>query len=201
MAKYGPMSEEHKRKISKANRGRQKSPEHIAKIQANCLGVPYELYRQKRLEGLRWCGGHEDFLSPDNFHLGKGTFCRDCDREYEFTRRHKLPFFWYKEKLQTQGGVCALCGRTPEDVGRIYGNRGRCLSLDHDHTCCPGDKSCGKCARGLLCTRCNFMVGIFEKDPFLFEKLLRGTATYLQAYSQEVRHQTPPLGRSWVSPS
>ena len=187
MAKYGPMSEAHKRKISKANRGRRKSPEHIAKIVACQLGIPFELYQQKTAEGLRWCGGHKDFLLPKDFHAGKGTFCRDCDREYEFTRRHNLPFFWYKEKLQTQGGVCALCSRTPEEVGQAYGRRGRCLSLDHNHKCCPGEKSCGKCARGLLCTRCNFILGVLEKDPALMSKILNKIPAYLQTYSQEVR--------------
>ena len=47
----------------------------------------------------------------------------------------------YDALLASQGGVCALCGKPPV--------RKR-LSVDHDHRCCPGSTSCGKCVRGLV---------------------------------------------------
>jgi hypothetical protein len=31
----------------------------------------------------------------------------------------------------------------------------RPFCVDHDHTCCPGEYTCGKCVRGLLCDDCN----------------------------------------------
>lgn len=37
--------------------------------------------------------------------------------------------------------------------------------VDHDHTCCVGEKSCGMCIRGLLCKRCNQLLGIAQDDP------------------------------------
>ena len=64
----------------------------------------------------------------------------------------------YNELLERQGGGCAICGRTQEENGRA-----RYLSVDHDHRCCPGKKSCGKCVRGLLCLRCNNDMGWFEE--------------------------------------
>jgi hypothetical protein len=36
------------------------------------------------------------------------------------------------------------------------------LHIDHDHSCCTGRKSCGKCVRGVLCARHNLLVGQFE---------------------------------------
>lgn len=47
--------------------------------------------------------------------------------------------------LASQNGICAGgCGRPATD-------------LDHDHACCPGRRSCGKCVRGILCTTCNLL--------------------------------------------
>lgn len=53
----------------------------------------------------------------------------------------------YDTLLQRQKGVCAICGRKPEER----------LVVDHDH-------SSGK-VRGLLCSPCNLGLGIFEDDP------------------------------------
>ena len=53
---------------------------------------------------------------------------------------------------------CPRCGQDKalEDTDRN-------LSVDHDHACCPtGGRSCGKCARGLLCVRCNSCLGWLE---------------------------------------
>lgn len=39
------------------------------------------------------------------------------------------------------------------------------LAVDHDHACCPGHYSCGKCVRGLLCQDCNIAAGKLRDDP------------------------------------
>jgi len=56
----------------------------------------------------------------------------------------------YNELLKKQGGVCAICNEVPLK-GKFH--------IDHDHQCCAGVGSCGKCIRGLLCNRCNWMLG------------------------------------------
>jgi hypothetical protein len=46
------------------------------------------------------------------------------------------------------------------------------LSIDHDHACCPGRISCGKCIRGLLCNRCNRALGLLGDSIELLKKMI-----------------------------
>lgn len=69
---------------------------------------------------------------------------------------------------EAQGGVCAICQRAT-------GARKR-LSIDHDHSCCSGKTSCGRCVRSLLCTPCNNMLGHGRDDYEFF----RRAADYLE---------------------
>lgn len=39
------------------------------------------------------------------------------------------------------------------------------LVVDHDHWCCPGQFSCGRCVRGLICNLCNTAAGMLRNDP------------------------------------
>lgn len=73
----------------------------------------------------------------------------------------------YNKMLADQGGVCWICCREPSDS--------RALAVDHDHSCCPGGKTCGKCTRKLLCENCNRGIGMFADDPI---RIMRA-ATYL----------------------
>src|ERR1700731_1515836 len=82
--------------------------------------------------------------------------CRECHRarsrewwkknkhkyhEYHLRERYGITPERYSELLVSQGGVCAIC----KEPGRK-----KRLCVDHDHRCCPGEKSCGECTRGLL---------------------------------------------------
>lgn len=71
----------------------------------------------------------------------------------------------YNEMLLSQGGGCAICSG-PNRGGRM-------LAIDHDHACCPGEKTCGKCVRGLLCDSCNHAIGKFKDDPDLLIRAAR----------------------------
>lgn len=62
----------------------------------------------------------------------------------------------YEALLEGQSYKCLICGGGPG------GNRKR-FSVDHDHGCCSGRRSCGKCIRGLLCFNCNANLGYLEK--------------------------------------
>jgi len=75
-------------------------------------------------------------------------------------RRYGLTVPDYEALLQSQAGVCALCGL----------NGSRPLVVDHDH----GTGT----VRGLLHEKCNLMLGMAGDDP---ERLRQG-AEYLQKF-------------------
>lgn len=47
---------------------------------------------------------------------------------------------------------CASCGA---DIGGRYASGKVRAYVDHDHACCAGSRSCGKCVRGIVCVSCN----------------------------------------------
>lgn len=82
---------------------------------------------------------------------------KDSVRDAYLERTYQLSLESYAKMLAAQGGGCALCHKTPEENGKR-------LSVDHDHACCPGKISCGRCVRGLLCDACNHSIGRMEDD-------------------------------------
>lgn len=71
---------------------------------------------------------------------------------------------------QAQGEGCGICGcsETESIAKDRFG-----LVVDHDHSCCPGAKSCGKCVRGILCKPCNTGIGYFKDAPERLEEAAR----------------------------
>lgn len=62
----------------------------------------------------------------------------------------------FNRLLAAQEYACGMC-RTPFDKDQP-------LFIDHDHACCPAEKtSCGTCVRGLLCLSCNTALGHIER--------------------------------------
>ena len=73
----------------------------------------------------------------------------------------------YNRMLAEQGGGCAMCGATDPNVGsRTYKKNVRTVfDVDHCH-------KTGK-VRGLLCTRCNRLVGLANDDPDTAMRLIK----------------------------
>ena len=101
---------------------------------------------------------------------GRLNYCRACDNHQRTLAKHGLTRQQKATRAQQQGG-CLICRRTAP------GGQGWCV--DHDRRCCPGDKSCAKCRRGILCTWCNSALGYAGDSP----ELLRKMADYLDRWN------------------
>ena len=106
------------------------------------------------------CGG------PIPYRSGKKRFCSDKCYKTEAAKHAR----WKTKGITIDHGmqlICGLCGTT----------EGR-LDIDHDHTCCPNGRTCGKCVRGFLCRPCNVGLGMFGDDP----ERLRQAAEYIERH-------------------
>ena len=88
--------------------------------------------------------------------------CQECHKD----RKYGLPMGGYLNLIDKQDNKCAICFKVFEETP----------SVDHDHSCCPGRITCGKCIRGLLCSDCNRGLGCFRDNA----NSLRVAANYLE---------------------
>jgi hypothetical protein len=91
-----------------------------------------------------------------------GPRCTTCHRarrkatsasshERRVQAQYNLPPGGYEALYEAQGRRCAIC--------QVATGKTKRLAVDHDHSCCKGKTSCGRCVRGLLCGPCNQMIG------------------------------------------
>lgn len=95
------------------------------------------------------------------------SYCTECKKfmgTEKVLKKYGLTVDTYMQLFYAQEGVCKIC-KNPERDGRR-------LSVDHDHACCSGVNSCGKCIRGLLCSRCNRALGIVNDDVDILNSMI-----------------------------
>ena len=77
-------------------------------------------------------------------------------------RMFKITPKQFDKVVADQNNKCKICdiefSRTP--------------TVDHDHACCPGVKSCGKCIRGLLCNNCNAGLGNLKDNISVLQRAI-----------------------------
>jgi Recombination endonuclease VII len=82
-----------------------------------------------------------------------------CTRCHDSAKRFSLRHEAYV--ALTANPICKVCHATEN------------IHIDHDHSCCPtAGVSCGKCVRGLLCSRCNWVLGNVSDDINLMLALI-----------------------------
>jgi hypothetical protein len=94
-------------------------------------------------------------------------------RKADLKRYHGKTIEQYQQDLDSQGGVCAICGNPPKG--------GEVLVYDHNHECCGGKKSCSNCLRKLLCHKCNRALGFFNDSVVLLQRAIE----YLRAHGRK----------------
>jgi hypothetical protein len=125
------------------------------------------------------CGRDDGGFTPSSRRAG--AWCKRCHREYKketstpeqrkahnLWGTHRMRLVEYNVRVSEQQGKCAICGQEAK------------LTIDHDHKCCPGQKSCGQCHRELLCTGCNTGLGHFRDNP----EVLELAAEYIRKWSE-----------------
>lgn len=95
-----------------------------------------------------------EFPANKNSALGRLNICKSCYSIRVSVRNYNLSREDLQAILLSQDNKCKICRDEFTDVNKYH--------IDHDHKCCPGNKSCGQCVRGLLCRSCNHGLGNFR---------------------------------------
>jgi hypothetical protein len=106
-------------------------------------------------------------LRSKQWKLNNPDKAKASHRKYRF----RLTPEQFNKMLVACDNKCQICRRefTLEDKDSTP-------HIDHDHSCCPGIKTCGECVRGLLCGPCNLLCGIADDNPAIFNQAIK----YLQ---------------------
>ncbi len=133
------------------------------------------------------CGIEKDvdlFAKGKNYKDGRRGTCKRCHTDYVIKyykdnpdkkaekvrmnsyyrpnwKRHNITKERYEELFALYLGKCHAC----------QNNDGN--NIDHDHACCEGSFSCGKCIRGVLCSQCNTALGLVKDSKEVLQRLIK----------------------------
>lgn len=153
--------------------GLEKALTEFGNHRASRDGLSTECLLCSRARAKAWRDANR---TPEDHRTRVAAWKRDNPERYAElrfvwrTRRFGMTPGGFRALLASQSGCCAACGSS--DPGTSYGQFG----IDHDHSCCPGKRSCGKCVRGLLCNGCNTALAHIKDDV----TRLRALIAYLE---------------------
>jgi hypothetical protein len=129
------------------------------------------VHPEKVKGGLIHCRRCDQYLKEENFSkqsVGKYEampYCKSCRKHIGHThnlKRMGISVEKYIQMEKEQGYKCKICG----------GLDNKRLAVDHDHSCCNSYPNCGKCIRGLLCSKCNKTLGMIDDDIDILAKMI-----------------------------
>lgn len=129
--------------------------------------------RQHLLIDNKTCRSCGETKAASEFHKnysqqgGLASICKDCAYLANLSTKYKIDNI--EELIRDRAGRCDICHKP-------FGKR---PNVDHDHSCCSTDYTCGKCFRGLLCTGCNMGLGFFNDNI----TSLSNAVSYVSAYN------------------
>ena len=129
--------------------------------------------------GFLWCSNCKeekpfaDFDRSQNDGYRKVGRCTPCGNRARQAIRHGMSLQFLTDLENQQNNCCAICKLPEPKPWR--------LSVDHDHSCCPGKSSCGKCVRGLLCDTHNRMLGLAGDDISVLENAIEYLKSFLRS--------------------
>jgi hypothetical protein len=128
-------------------------------------------YNEERKIHCRNCGKYfkEKEMKKVKNGMYKGlSYCLECAPllgHIRNVRRYGITIEQYHKMLKDQDYSCKVCDLKESTFRKR-------LSIDHDHNCCPGETSCGKCVRGLLCHHCNSALGNAKDSIEILQKMI-----------------------------
>lgn len=119
----------------------------------------------------RVCSTCKNIFPIDEFaksnHKNRCNKCQiNMKKHSALLKKYKITLNKWNEIVESQGGGCAICGEIEK------------LCVDHDHSCCSGNQTCGNCIRGIICDKCNRAIGLMKNNPFI----LKNASKYLYEY-------------------
>lgn len=92
-------------------------------------------------------------------------------RQKERNRERRVAAI-YSLSPEVYKALLAACPKNDKGVALCMTcHKYKARAVDHDHKCCPGKTSCGKCVRGLLCGNCNTILGRQRDDAAVFFRM------------------------------
>ena len=175
MSRWNPMPPEERKARMKARQAEYRArPEVKARIKARRA----EYYARPENKARIRARQAEYFARPEvkaqiNAQR-KAYWAEYCTRPEVKARRRAYMLEYYGQEENSARRKANVYGLAVEEhqallaagcMAKVLRSGDRCsgpINIDHNHSCCAGNRSCGRCVRGALCSKHNTSLGGYE---------------------------------------